>query len=145
VGTITLSNPRPYDNTTISASIRIENLGGLNASCTVKLYMDAMETDDLIGLKDTDVAAKGYSFVSFEFMVNTGPRVLYVEIVNSYPEESDTENNVGTHRFTVSGPFVPEPPEEPAPFLPIDPFVFLVILVGAAVATIGGVWALRHS
>jgi hypothetical protein len=91
------------------------------------------------------VGAKDYSFVSFEFMVNTGPRVLYVEIVNSYPEESDDGNNVATHSFTVGGPFEPEPDESPAPFLPIDPFVFLVLLVGAAVATIGGVWALRHS
>jgi hypothetical protein len=145
VRTVTLSNPRPYDNSTVSASVRIQNLGGLNASCTVKLYMDAMGTDDLVGLKDADVGAKEYSFVTFEFTVSTGPRVLYVEIVNSYPEESDDENNVATYGFTVGGPFEPEPAESPAPFLPIDPFVFLLILVGAAVATIGGVWALRHS
>jgi len=146
VGSIVLSNPRPYDNTTISASVRIDNLGGLNASCTVKLYMDSMEPENLLGDADASVGAYAQSFVSFEFLVTTGPHILYAEIVNSYPDESDTSNNIGNHRFTAGGPYVPPTTEPDTPFLgPIDPFVFLLILVGVAVATIGGVLFLRYN
>lgn len=146
VGVITLSNPRPYDNTTVSASVRVENRGGLNASCTVKLYMDGWEPENLLGDADAAVDADGFAYVSLEFLVTTGPRVLNVEIVNSYPEESDTINNFGTHKFTVSGPYVPPDDTPNNPILgPIDPFVFLLILVVAVIATVGGVLFLRHS
>ncbi len=145
VGTITLSNPRPHDNTTVAASVKIVNTGGLNASCTVKLYMDGREPENLLGDKDTAVGVDSFSYVSFDFLVTTGPRILYVEIVNSYPEESDTTNNLGTHKFTVGGPYEP-PTEEPQDnFLPFDPFWFMIILVAAVVATVGGVMFLRHS
>jgi hypothetical protein len=146
VASIVLSNPRPYDNTTVSASIRIDNLGGLNASCTVKLYLNTMDPEGLLGDTDASVAANGNAFVSFELLVTTGPQVLYAEIVNSYPEESDTDNNVGTHKFTVGGPYVPPTTEPDTPVLgPIDPFVFLLILVAAMAATIGGVLFLRYN
>ena len=146
VSTIVLSNPRPFNDTTVTASVRIENLGGLNASCTVKLYMDAIGPENQIGDTDAAVGSKAFTFVSFEFGVNTGPRVLYVVIVNTYPEESDTSNNVGTHRFTVGGPFIPPTEEPDNPILgPIDPFVFLLILVAAVIGALGLVLFLRHS
>ncbi len=145
VGAIILANPRPYDNTTVSTSIRIDNVGGLNASCTVKLYMDGTEPENLLGDTEAAVDADAFTYVSFDFLVTTGPRVLYAEIVNSYPEESDSDNNLGTLRFTVSGPYQP-PEEEPgSSFLPFDPFIFLLLLVLATAATVGGVLFLRHS
>jgi hypothetical protein len=146
VGDITLSNPRPYDNTTISVSVRIENVGGLNASCTVKLYMGEIEPDNLLGDAEAVVDANGFTFISFEAMVTVGPQMLYAEIVNSYPEESDKDNNVGAHSFTVQGPYKPPTIEPDNPVLgPIDPFIFLLILVLAVAATVGGVMFLRHS
>jgi hypothetical protein len=145
VGVITLSNPRPNDNTTISASIRVDNTGGLNASCTVKVYMDGTEPDNLLGDTDAAVGADGSTYVSLEFLVTTGPHILYAEIVNSYPEESDTGDNVATLSFTVGGPYEPPEPEPEASFLPIDPFTFLLLLIVAAAATVGGVLFLRHS
>jgi hypothetical protein len=145
VGAITLSNPRPYDNTTISASVRVDNLGGLNASCTVKLYMDGTEPENLLGDREAAVGSNGYTYVSMEFLVTVGPHVVYAEIVNSYPEESDTDNNLGTLRFTVSGPYEPPDPEPDSSALPIDTFTFLLILALAAAATVGGVLFLRHS
>jgi hypothetical protein len=146
VGSIVLSNPRPYDNTTISASVRVDNLGGLNASCTVKLYIDVIDPENLLGDADASVEVYGRTFVSFEFIVTTGPHILYAEIVNSYPDESDPSNNVDDHRFTVGGPYVPPPVDPETPFLgPIDPFVFLLMLVGATAATISGVLFLRYN
>jgi hypothetical protein len=146
VASIALSNPRPYDNTTISASVRIENIGGLNASCTVKLYMDAIESENLVGDANAAVGANGFAFVTFDALVTIGPHVIYAEIVNAYPDESDISNNIGTHKFTVSGPFVPPTEEEEVPFLgPFSPFLFLLIIVVAVGATIGGILFLRHS
>lgn len=146
VNSIVLSNPRPYDNTTVSASVRVDNLGGLNASCNVKLYLDSLDPEDLLGDADASVDAYGYTFVSFEVLVTTGPHVLYAEIVNSYPEESDVDNNVGTHKFTVGGPYVPPTDKPQVPALgPIDPFVFILLLVAAVGGTVGGVLFLRYN
>jgi hypothetical protein len=146
VGMVTLSNPRPYDNTTISASVRIDNVGGLNASCTVKLYMGVVEPENLIGDSEAAVGANSFTYLNFEFLVTVGPQSLVVEIVNSYPEESDVTNNMGAHTFTVNGPYKPPTTEPDSPILgPIDPFIFLLILVGATVATIGGILFLRHN
>jgi hypothetical protein len=146
VGDVTLSNPRPYDNTTVSASVRVDNLGGLNATCNVMLYMGGREPEHLLGDAGAAVGADSYTYVTFDFLVTVGPQTLYAEIVNSYPEESATDNNVGTHSFTVAGPYKPPSTEPDDPALgPLDPFIFLLILVLAVAATIGGVLFLHHS
>jgi len=146
VASIVLSNPRPYDNTSVTVSVRVENLGGLNASCTVKLYMDGTEAENLLGDVDATVDANGMSFVTLDTRVTVGPHVLYAEIVNSYPEESDTDNNEGSLKFTVNGPYEPPVDEPENPFLgPFDPFTFMLIVVALVGAAIGGVLLLRHS
>ncbi len=146
VGSIALSNPRPYDNTTVTVSVRVENLGGLNASCTVKLYMDGTEAEDLLGDVDATVEARGFSFVTMDTRVTVGPHVLYAEIVNSYPEESDTENNVGSLKLTVSGPYEPPVDEPDNPSLgPFGPFALLLLVVALVGAALAGVLFLRHS
>jgi len=146
VGSLALSNPRPYDNTTVTVSVRVENLGGMNASCTVKLYLDGTEAENLLGDVDANVDAQGMAFVTMDMRVTVGPHVLYAEIVNSYPEESDEENNGGTLKFTVGGPYEPPVDTPENPFLgPFDPFTFMVLIVVLIGGAIGGVLFLRHS
>ena len=117
VDRIVLSNPTPHDNASVTASVRVANLGSLNASCTVRLYLDGTEPEDLIADADVAVDAHGVTHVTFDLKAPQGPHRLIARLVNAYPEESRTDNNVGTQRFNVTGPFVPPPPEEEA-FLP---------------------------
>ena len=118
VDRIVLSNPSPHDNASVSASVRVANLGSLNASCTVRLYLDSMEVEDLLGDMDVTVAAHGFTHANFDLSAPQGPHRLYAELVNAYPEESHTDNNRGSQRFNVTGPYEPPPSDEENGFLP---------------------------
>ena len=109
---ITLSTDTPYDNTTFTVSVRVANEGGLNASCTVRLYLDGRKVEDLLGEEDLAVGAYGAAFTGFDTMASQGPHILYAEIINVYPDESRTDNNNKTIGFTVQGPYVPPPPDD---------------------------------
>jgi hypothetical protein len=143
---ITLSTEVPYDNTTFTVSVRVLNEGGLNASCTVRLYMDGMEADDMIGESDLAVSAYGFAFATFDTRASQGPHALYGEIINVYPEESRTYNNNGTRRITVQGPYVPPPPDDGGEDLlgGLSPVQFLGIIVAAIILAIVAVGLLRY-
>ncbi len=143
---ISLSIEVPYDNTTFTVSVRVDNEGGLNASCTVRLYLDGRETKDRIGEADLAVSAHGFSYAGFDTMAPRGPHVLYAEIINVYPDESRTDNNNATLRFNVQGPYVPTPPDDGGEVLlgGLTVLQFIGIIVAALVMTVIAVGLLRY-
>ena len=145
IDNISLSNPTPYANTTFTVSVRVENLGGLNASCTVRLYVDGREVENLEGSSDIGVAAYGFAYTGFDIMVDQGPHFVFVDIINAYPEESRTDNNNATLKFNAKGPYVP-PTDDGGEVLlgGLTPLTFILILVGAAVITAVAIVLLRY-
>jgi hypothetical protein len=107
VSSLVFSNPSPYDNTTITVSVRVVNTGGLNATCTVKLYMDEVSPDGLLGDSDVAVFADSFAHATFEVKVTHGPHRIHAEILNTYPDESRTDNNMASRQLEVKGPFEP--------------------------------------
>jgi hypothetical protein len=104
---LVLSNPTPYDNTSVTVSIRVANQGGLNASCTVKVFMDGLEPDDFVGDADVGVGPNGVAHATVDVMVFQGSHRIWVELVNAFPEESRTDNNRQSLKFDVKGPYKP--------------------------------------
>lgn len=145
VGAITLSNPKPYDNTTFTVTIRADNLGGLNATCTIKLFLDGRETEHLVGTEDVEVKEKGTAYVAFDLKVAKGLHELRAEVVNVYPEDSDPLNNWRTTTFTVVGPFEPPPANtEPPIFGLMTGAQFLTILLVVVAVAVGAMLWLRR-
>ena len=133
---ISLSTPIPYANTTFTVSVRVDNLGGLNASCTVRIYVDGREAEDLEGSSDMGVAAYGYSYTGFDLKVDQGLHFVFVDIINVYPDESRTDNNNATLKFNAQGPYEP-PTDNGGEVLlgGLTPLTFIMILVGATIVT----------
>jgi len=145
VENVSLSNPIPYANTTFTVSVRVENHGGLNASCTVRFYVDGREAEHLEGSSDIGVAAHDFAYTSFDIMVDQGSHFVFVDIINAYPDESRTGNNNATLGFNAQGPYVPPTDNGGEELLGgLTPLTFIMILVGAAVVTAVSVVLLRY-
>ncbi len=137
---LVLSNPTPYDNTTVTVSVRVANLGGLNASATVRVYMDGTDPDDLVAPPtDVGVAANGVAHATVDFLVLQGAHRIHVEIANVFPEESRSDNNRASIKFEVKGPYKPPKKDEKGPLPGYGGLAALVALSAAAVAS----WRMR--
>jgi hypothetical protein len=112
------SNLRPYANATVSISVALENLGGLNATCDVELYVDGRnDTSRVAVAPNVVVPAHGKAYATFTWLPRQGHHELFVLVRNVHPDEARTDNNNITYGIDVVGPFVPPAPKERA-FLP---------------------------
>jgi hypothetical protein len=112
------SNLRPYANATVSISITLENLGGLNATCDVELYVDGRnDTSRVAVAPNVVVPAHGKAYATLTWLPRQGHHALFVLAKNVHPDEARTDNNDLTYGIDVVGPYVPPPAKEKA-FLP---------------------------
>jgi len=112
------SNLRPFADATVSISVTLENLGGLNATCDVELYVDGRnDTSRVVVALNVLVPAYAKAYPTLTWLPRQGHHELYVLVKNVHPDEANTDNNNVTYGIDVVGPYVPPGPKE-EPFLP---------------------------
>jgi hypothetical protein len=112
------SNLRPYANATVSISVTLENLGGLNATCDVELYIDGRnDTSRVAVVPNVVVPAHAKAYATLTWLPRQGHHELFALVKNVHPDEARKDNNNVTYGIDVVGPYVPPPAKEKA-FLP---------------------------
>jgi hypothetical protein len=113
VVTVVSSNSEPYENTSITISVRLENLGGLNATCDIELYVDGLNESHRVKVNsDVLVPAGILTYSTFEWETERGVHRFYALATNVHPEEWNTDNNRASTKVSVKGPYEPEKPDE---------------------------------
>ena len=132
------SNLRPYANATVSISVTLENLGGLNATCDVELYVDGRnDTSRVAVAPNVVVPAHGRAYATLTWLPRQGHHDLYAVATNVHPDEARTDNNNVTSGIDVVGPYVPPPPKEET-FLPATGAAGALLAVCAVAGLLAG-------
>lgn len=98
------TSPDKWDEITIEATVR--NIGQIDAMCTVSLYLDVIDPDNLIYREYEVFVPVGESTqVSAKWLANiTGDHDIIVDITDSEPVDVNILNNIASRVLSIAEP-----------------------------------------